>query len=102
MAFLRSSSPFVHVAIFSFGRLNTSNYFLVASLDGSIGFVLPITEKTYRRLLMLQNALNVHIPHTAGLNPKAYRSVSRSPLHLAREKSTLPRRPATCDDIKLY
>ena len=25
---------------------------------------------------MLQNALNVHIPHTAGLNPKAYRSVS--------------------------
>ena len=47
--------------------------FVSASLDGSIGFILPITEKTYRRLLMLQNALNVHIPHTAGLNPKAYR-----------------------------
>ena len=48
---------------------------IAASLDGSIGFVLPITEKTYRRLLMLQNALNVHLPHIAGLNPKAYRLV---------------------------
>ena len=64
---------------FCFGHINKHKRFffaVTASLDGSVGFVLPITEKTYRRLLMLQNALNVHIPHTAGLNPKAYRSVS--------------------------
>ncbi|KAG7260639.1 hypothetical protein CRUP_007797 [Coryphaenoides rupestris] len=30
-------------------------------------------EKTYRRLLMLQNALNTMLPHHAGLNPKAFR-----------------------------
>jgi|SRR6218665_978149 len=45
----------------------------LASLDGSIGFLLPIPEKTYRRLLMLQNTLNSLLPHLAGLNPKAYR-----------------------------
>ena len=46
---------------------------LAATLDGSLGFVLPITEKLYRRMLMLQNALTVQIPHQAGLNPRAYR-----------------------------
>uniref|UniRef100_A0A4W3GPJ6 Cleavage and polyadenylation specificity factor subunit 1 n=1 Tax=Callorhinchus milii TaxID=7868 RepID=A0A4W3GPJ6_CALMI len=44
-----------------------------ATLDGGLGFLLPMHEKTYRRLLMLQNALITMIPHHAGLNPKAYR-----------------------------
>lgn len=38
--------------------------------------LLPMQEKTYRRLLMLQNALNTMLPHHAGLNPKAFRCVS--------------------------
>uniref|UniRef100_A0A3P9PR20 Cleavage and polyadenylation specificity factor subunit 1 n=1 Tax=Poecilia reticulata TaxID=8081 RepID=A0A3P9PR20_POERE len=44
-----------------------------ATLDGGIGLLLPMPEKTYRRLLMLQNALNSLLPHHAGLNPKAFR-----------------------------
>ncbi|XP_043925808.1 cleavage and polyadenylation specificity factor subunit 1 [Protopterus annectens] len=44
-----------------------------ASLDGGMGLLLPMQEKTYRRLLMLQNALNTMISHHAGLNPKAFR-----------------------------
>nr|XP_061808605.1 cleavage and polyadenylation specificity factor subunit 1 [Nerophis lumbriciformis] len=44
-----------------------------ATLDGGIGLLLPMQEKTYRRLLMLQNALNTVMPHHAGLNPKAFR-----------------------------
>lgn len=47
---------------------------MYASLDGSLGYVLPVPEKTYRRLLMLQNVLVTHICHIAGLNPKAYRT----------------------------
>ncbi|XP_015609072.1 cleavage and polyadenylation specificity factor subunit 1 [Cephus cinctus] len=47
---------------------------MYATLDGSLGYVLPVPEKTYRRLLMLQNVLVTHICHTAGLNPKAYRT----------------------------
>ncbi|CAH0380574.1 unnamed protein product [Bemisia tabaci] len=46
---------------------------MFATLDGGLGFVLPVSEKTYRRLLMLQNVLHTHIPHTAALNPRAYR-----------------------------
>ncbi|PVD20429.1 hypothetical protein C0Q70_18584 [Pomacea canaliculata] len=45
------------------------------TLDGGIGYLMPIPEKVYRRLLMLQNALVTHLPHTAGLNPKAFRTV---------------------------
>ncbi|XP_032830400.1 cleavage and polyadenylation specificity factor subunit 1 isoform X1 [Petromyzon marinus] len=44
-----------------------------ASLDGGMGLLLPMAEKTYRRLLMLQNALVTLVPHLAGLNPKAFR-----------------------------
>ncbi|KAK1331791.1 hypothetical protein QTO34_007467 [Cnephaeus nilssonii] len=45
----------------------------VATLDGGIGLLLPMQEKTYRRLLMLQNALTTMLPHHAGLNPRAFR-----------------------------
>ncbi|XP_053718091.1 cleavage and polyadenylation specificity factor subunit 1 [Synchiropus splendidus] len=44
-----------------------------ATLDGGIGLLLPMQEKIYRRLLMLQNALTTMIPHHAGLSPKAFR-----------------------------
>ena len=46
---------------------------VAATLDGSIAFLQPVTEKMYRRLLMLQNALCIHLNHTAGLHPKAFR-----------------------------
>ncbi|KAI0216603.1 Cleavage and polyadenylation specificity factor subunit 1 [Lamellibrachia satsuma] len=57
------------------GAIEKRHVTYFASLDGSIGFLLPVTEKMYRRLLMVQNALNTHIPHAAGLNPKDYRLV---------------------------
>ena len=43
------------------------------TLDGAVGLILPVTEKTYRRLHMLQTKLVECIPHYAGLNPKAFR-----------------------------
>uniref|UniRef100_A0A8D3E1E6 Cleavage and polyadenylation specificity factor subunit 1 n=1 Tax=Scophthalmus maximus TaxID=52904 RepID=A0A8D3E1E6_SCOMX len=49
-----------------------------ATLDGGVGLLLPMQEKTYRRLLMLQNALNTMLPHHAGLNPKAFRLMLHS------------------------
>lgn len=51
---------------------NLSHY-LTATLDGGVGYLLPVPEKTYRRLLMLQTKLVQGLPHTAGLNPKAFR-----------------------------
>ncbi|KAG1650025.1 Cleavage and polyadenylation specificity factor subunit 1 [Nymphon striatum] len=45
---------------------------LYGTQDGGMGYMLPISEKVYRRLLMLQNLLVTNIPHYAGLNPKGY------------------------------
>ena len=46
---------------------------MFASLDGSLGYVMPLNEKLYRRLLMLQNVLTFSLQHSGGLNPKAFR-----------------------------
>ncbi|XP_058806106.1 cleavage and polyadenylation specificity factor subunit 1 isoform X2 [Phymastichus coffea] len=51
---------------------------MYATLDGSLGYILPVPEKTYRRLLMLQNLLVSHLYHVAGLNPKAFRTYTSS------------------------
>lgn len=48
-----------------------------ATLDGGFGFILPLPEKTYRRLFMLQNVLLTHSAHLGGLNPKAFRTVKQ-------------------------
>lgn len=61
---------------------NLANLVSAATLDGGIGLLLPMQEKTYRRLLMLQNALNTMLPHHAGLNPKAFRLVCFAQLGL--------------------
>ncbi|XP_061384693.1 cleavage and polyadenylation specificity factor subunit 1 [Danaus plexippus] len=55
---------------------------MFTTLDGGVGYVLPVSEKVYRRLLMLQNVINNYCCHLAGLNPKAYRTykVSRRAL----------------------
>ncbi|XP_050311770.1 LOW QUALITY PROTEIN: cleavage and polyadenylation specificity factor subunit 1 [Anthonomus grandis grandis] len=47
---------------------------MFATLDGGLGYVMPVAEKTYRRLLMLQNVLVSHGAHVAGLNPKSFRT----------------------------
>ncbi|XP_022837333.1 cleavage and polyadenylation specificity factor subunit 1 [Spodoptera litura] len=51
---------------------------MFTTLDGGVGYVLPITEKMYRRLLMLQNVMNNYCCHVAGLNPRAYRTYKSS------------------------
>lgn len=48
-----------------------------STLDGGFGFILPLPEKTYRRLFMLQNVLLTHSAHLAGLNPKSYRTIKQ-------------------------
>lgn len=48
-----------------------------ATLDGGFGFVVPLPEKSYRRLFMLQNVLLTHSAHIGGLNPKSYRTIKQ-------------------------
>ncbi|XP_005092153.1 cleavage and polyadenylation specificity factor subunit 1 [Aplysia californica] len=54
-----------------------------ATLDGGIGYLLPIQEKVFRRQQMLQNAMITQLPNPAGLNPKAYRTYKTLPPDMA-------------------
>ncbi|CAG5135896.1 unnamed protein product, partial [Candidula unifasciata] len=45
-----------------------------ATLDGSIGYLLPLAEKVFRRQQMLQGSMISQLPSPAGLNPKAFRA----------------------------
>lgn len=47
----------------------------LTTAEGSIGCILPLSEKVYRRLFSLQNILHSTMRHHAGLNPRTYRSV---------------------------
>ncbi|XP_037944960.1 cleavage and polyadenylation specificity factor subunit 1 [Teleopsis dalmanni] len=48
------------------------------TLDGGIGYCLPLPEKVYRRFLMLQNVLLSYQEHLCGLNPKEFRTIKSS------------------------
>ena len=53
-----------------------------ASVDGSVGYLLPLTERVYRRLDMTQKLMYTTIQHTAGLNPKTFRLDDQEQLSL--------------------
>lgn len=45
------------------------------TLDGAFGHLLPLAEKHFRRASTLTNLLSTLVPHEAGLNPKASRTL---------------------------
>lgn len=61
----------------------------MGTLDGSVGFILPLPEKTYRRLLMLQNLLVVSMPHVGGLNPKGHRCAKNAEVSLINPQKNI-------------
>ncbi|XP_071821020.1 cleavage and polyadenylation specificity factor subunit 1-like isoform X2 [Apostichopus japonicus] len=64
------------------GQFEKRQIAFFSTLDGALGYLIPMSEKTYRRFLMLQNALTTSIAHVAGLNPRASR-------HLQQGQKTL-------------
>ncbi|KAG9903177.1 protein CFT1, partial [Aureobasidium melanogenum] len=56
-------------------KSSTLNHILITTQTGSIALLTPLDEATYRRLSALQTTLSSILEHSAGLNPRAYRSV---------------------------
>eukprot|EP00123_Amoebidium_parasiticum_P016813 comp23593_c0_seq1/m.40045 comp23593_c0_seq1/g.40045 ORF comp23593_c0_seq1/g.40045 comp23593_c0_seq1/m.40045 type:complete len:1411 (-) comp23593_c0_seq1:334-4566(-) len=54
-----------------FAKVRHLNY--IGTMDGGLGFVAPVAEKTYRRLNTLQSRMVTQLLHVAGLNPRAHR-----------------------------
>ena len=55
-------------------QLRGGHVLLYATLDGAIGFLMPLSEAEHRRLAFLSNKLLHAVPHCAGLNPRAFRA----------------------------
>ena len=53
-----------------------------------MGYFAPVDEALFRRQAMLLNRLITDVPHTAGLNPAAFRSL-RAPALLRNPKRTI-------------
>jgi cleavage and polyadenylation specificity factor subunit 1 len=52
-----------------------SQQILVATQEGGVGLITPLSEQSYRRLSTLQNIVIANLEHPCGLNPRAYRAV---------------------------
>jgi len=48
--------------------------FFFGTLDGTIGYIAPISEAVYRRLSMLHTKMVINLSHYGGLNPQAWRA----------------------------
>jgi len=66
----RQNDTFTKVALTENDARHVTFY---AGLDGSIGDIVPVSEKVFRRLEMLQTLVQSHLPHYGGLNPREYR-----------------------------
>eukprot|EP01038_Epipyxis_sp_PR26KG_P004206 gene4206-5980_t len=51
----------------------TKSCAIVGTIDGGLGVFIPIDEKMYHRLALLQQIMSLSIPTPFGLNPRQYR-----------------------------
>lgn len=55
--------------------LSPQSKILYCGIDGSLSALLPVEERTFKRLHLLQGQMTRNIQHVAGLHPKAFRVV---------------------------
>lgn len=69
---------------------------LYANVDGGLGMFLPVPEKTYRRLVMLQTLMYADCAHQLGLNPRSFR------MYCSRRHEMAPPTRGVLDGDLLY
>lgn len=62
---------------------------IIGTMDGSLGVLIPLDEKMYRRLLLLQQIMIMTIPMPLCLNPKDYRLFKTSKFRMFKKKGVL-------------
>lgn len=74
-------------------KLSKSSYHrtcnIVGTMDGSLGIFLPVDERTYKRLNLLQHLMSMTLQSPCALNPKDYRLLKSSRLRLEKKKGVL-------------
>lgn len=63
---------------------------LMGGMDGSVGCLIPIEEKMFKRLLLLEQIMNMLLPTTLALNPRDYRLLYPSNIGLSHHRFACP------------
>ncbi len=58
-------------------------------MDGGLGMMVPVDERMYRRLLLLQQILTMMVQSPLGLNPKDFRLFKSARFRFCRKKGIL-------------
>ncbi len=58
-------------------------------MDGSLGAVLPLTERLYRRMLLLQHYISFVLEPCCALNPKDFRLLKSGHFRPEKKKGIL-------------
>lgn len=69
--------------------LSTKYSTCVATIEGELGILIPVDDRTYRRLLLLQQIMASVIKTTCGLNPREFRYMRTSKYRLERKRGFL-------------
>mmetsp|Transcript_20261 Transcript_20261/g.20377 ORF Transcript_20261/g.20377 Transcript_20261/m.20377 type:complete len:571 (+) Transcript_20261:3-1715(+) len=48
---------------------------VVGTMDGGLGMLVPLEERTYRRLVLLEQVMSTALETTCGLNPREHRNL---------------------------
>lgn len=59
---------------------------ILGTIDGQVGVLLPVEEKIYKRLNILQHLLCMTLPSLCALNPKDYRVIKTSKYRFDKQK----------------
>lgn len=62
---------------------------ILGTADGGVGILLPIDERIYRRLALLQQIMYTTQPLVCSLNPIEYRSIKTSKQRIERKRGIL-------------
>ena len=69
--------------------LSPRSVLTVATAGGSLGVLVPVDERLYRRLAVLQQLMAVGVPTPCGLNPREFRLMKTSRYKIEKKKGIL-------------
>ena len=69
--------------------LATKTCLIVGTMDGGLGVLVPLEEKMYKRLMLLQQLMGMALPTPLALNPRDYRTFKSSRFRSTRKKTLL-------------
>jgi hypothetical protein len=68
---------------------NNKSALFVGTVEGGLGMLLPVDERTHRRLALLQSIMTTTVTMVCALNPTEFRTLKSSGLRLERKRGVL-------------